>query len=72
MSQAYISARCKQILYMIIDSDDFVTLSQITEELHLSKRSIYYEICKINDWLSEAGNRRNRNCPRKRHQAGRN
>lgn len=53
MSQAYISARCKQILYMIIDSDDFVTLSQITEELHLSKRSIYYEICKINDWLSE-------------------
>lgn len=53
MSQAYISARCKQILYMIIRSDDYVTLQQITEELHLSKRSIYYEICKINDWLSE-------------------
>ena len=53
MSQVYISARCKQILYMIIRSDDYVTLQQITEELNLSKRSIYYEICKINDWLSE-------------------
>lgn len=55
MSQAYISTRCKQILYMIIGSDDFVTLQQISEELRLSKRSIYYEICKINDWLNEQG-----------------
>lgn len=55
MSQAYISARCKQILYMMIDSDDFVTIQHISEELHLSKRSIYYEICKINDWLNEQG-----------------
>lgn len=53
MSQAYISARCKQILYMMIASDDFVTIQHISEELHLSKRSIYYEICKINDWLGE-------------------
>lgn len=53
MLQVYISARCKQILYMIIRSDDYVTLQQITEELNLSKRSIYYEICKINDWLSK-------------------
>ncbi|MDO5146830.1 MAG: BglG family transcription antiterminator [Eubacteriales bacterium] len=55
MTQAYISARCKRILYMLIESDDFVSLDRITEELHLSRRSIYYEICKINDWLGEQG-----------------
>ena len=55
MSTAYISARCKKILNIMIGRDDFVSIQQITEELHLSKRSIYYEICKINDWLNEQG-----------------
>lgn len=55
MSQAYISTRCKKILYMIIASDEYVPLKQICEEFKLSKRSIYYEICKINDWLNSQG-----------------
>lgn len=55
MSQAYISTRCKKILYMIIASEEYVPLKQICEEFKLSKRSIYYEICKINDWLSSQG-----------------
>ena len=53
VSQSYISTRCKQILQLISNSDDYVSIQHIIEELHLSKRSIYYEICKINDWLSE-------------------
>lgn len=55
MTQAYISTRCKKILYMIMTSDTYVPLSQISEEFKLSKRSIYYELCKINDWLSVQG-----------------
>ena len=52
MTEAYISTRCKKILYMIMASDTYVSLPQISEEFKLSKRSIYYELCKINDWLS--------------------
>ena len=55
MAEAYISTRCKKILYMVIATDDYVPLQQISEELKLSKRSIYYELCKINDWLTAQG-----------------
>lgn len=55
MSDAYISTRCKKLLYMVISTNDYVSLQQISEELKLSKRSIYYEICKINDWLLAQG-----------------
>lgn len=55
MADAYISTRCKKILYMVIATDDYVSLQQISEELKLSKRSIYYELCKINDWLTAQG-----------------
>ena len=40
---------------MIMASDTYVSLPQISEEFKLSKRSIYYELCKINDWLSVQG-----------------
>lgn len=55
MAEAYISTRCKKILYMVIATDDYIPLRQISEELRLSKRSIYYELCKINDWLVARG-----------------
>lgn len=55
MAEVYISTRCKKILYMIIATDDYIPLKQISEELRLSKRSIYYELCKINDWLATQG-----------------
>lgn len=55
MSETYISTRSKKILYMIIAAEDYIPLSQIQEELTLSKRSVYYELCKINDWLSANG-----------------
>ena len=55
MSDAYISTRCKKLLYMVISTNDYVSLQQISEEFKLSKRSIYYEICKINDWLLAQG-----------------
>lgn len=55
MPPAYISTRCKKILNMVISSEDYVPLKQICDEIKLSKRSIYYEICKINDWLNSQG-----------------
>ncbi len=55
MSEAYISTRCKKILYMVISTADYIPLQQISDELKLSKRSVYYELCKINDWMSAHG-----------------
>jgi len=50
-----ISSRSKKILYMMIATDDYIPLSHIQSEIKLSKRTVYYEICKINDWLIERG-----------------
>lgn len=50
-----INGRSKKILYMIMAATDYISLEQIAGELKLSKRSIYYEICKINEWLEAFG-----------------
>lgn len=36
---------------MIINVNNSISLDEIAGELKLSKRSIYYEICKVNEWL---------------------
>ena len=46
MTEAYISTRCKKILYMIMASDTYVSLPQISEEFKLSKRSMA-RICNL-------------------------
>jgi transcriptional antiterminator/mannitol/fructose-specific phosphotransferase system IIA component (Ntr-type) len=51
----YINARCKKILSMLLNRKDYVPLKQIAEEIGVSKRSIYYDICKLNEWLTYYG-----------------
>jgi len=48
----YINSRCKKILEMLLNAEYYTSLKQITEELGVSKRSIYYDICKLNEWLT--------------------
>lgn len=48
----YINSRCKNILDMLLKADYYISLKQIAEELNVSKRSIYYDICKLNEWLN--------------------
>lgn len=55
MSEVCISTRCKKILYMVISTDNYIPLQQISDELKMSKRSVYYELCKINDWMEAHG-----------------
>lgn len=52
MTGEYINNRSRKILNMIMAATDHISLEEIAAELKLSKRSIYYEICKINEWLS--------------------
>jgi len=48
----YINNRCKRILAMLLKGNYYIPLNQIAEELGVSKRSIYYDICKLNEWLT--------------------
>lgn len=51
----YINARCKKILSMLLAGSAYISLRQIATEMGLSKRSIYYDLCKINEWLEYYG-----------------
>lgn len=55
MNMAYLNARCKEILQMLFDSDTYISLQQIAKVLKVSRRSIYYDLCRINEWLDEKG-----------------
>ncbi|MDL2296108.1 BglG family transcription antiterminator [Lachnospiraceae bacterium OttesenSCG-928-E19] len=48
---AYINARCRKILELLLTSEDYVQLRRIADEVNVSKRSIYYDLCKVNEWL---------------------
>ncbi|MBC5688898.1 PRD domain-containing protein [Mediterraneibacter sp. NSJ-55] len=51
MQQVYMNARCREILQMLLESDTYLTQQQIAEKMQVSKRSIYYDLCRINEWL---------------------
>ena len=45
--------RCSHILNTLLWSNDYIALPQLVEEMKVSRRSIYYDICRINEWLEE-------------------
>ena len=56
MAMTYtLDARCTDILKMVVYAGDYVSVSEITEQLGISRRSAYYDIEKINDWLRDNG-----------------
>lgn len=46
-----LDTRCRDLLNQLIASDDFIALASIAERNHISRRSVYYDIEKINDYL---------------------
>ncbi len=48
----YINSRCKEILHMLLMGEDYISLQRIAAEQNVSRRSIYYDLCKINEWLA--------------------
>ena len=53
MAAYYINARCRHILNTLLNRQDYMTMEQLAKELGISKRSAYYDVCKINVWLEE-------------------
>ena len=47
MTEAYISTRCKKILYMIMASDTYVSLPQISEEFNYQKEAFIMNYAKL-------------------------
>ncbi|WCK55037.1 BglG family transcription antiterminator [Aneurinibacillus sp. Ricciae_BoGa-3] len=47
--------RSTLILSQFINSSSFIPINEITEKLHISKRTVYYDIEKIDYWLKEQG-----------------
>ncbi len=50
-----LDTRCKTILDILVNSDDYVTVHEIGKMLNISRRSVYYDLNKINDWFSMKG-----------------
>ena len=47
----YLNARCKEILALLMSANTHMTIDEIAKAKTVSRRSIYYDLCKINEWL---------------------
>ncbi|MDE6845778.1 MAG: BglG family transcription antiterminator [Lachnospiraceae bacterium] len=53
MSLCNLSERCKKIVNVLLRENSFISMQKIAEITGVSKRSVYYDICNINEWLEE-------------------
>lgn len=68
-----LDARCQKIVQMVINAQGYITIQEIANENHVSKRSVYYDVMKINEWLTSFSidpitNVRNKGVRIKQHQ----
>lgn len=45
--------RCTQIITVLFNSKECVSVDMLTSQLRISKRTVYYDVQKINFWLEE-------------------
>ncbi len=55
MQSVYMTAKCKKILDLLLQSESYLTKTQIADAMKVTKRSIYYDICRIDEWLVANG-----------------
>lgn len=55
MGTAYINERCRKMLTLLLMAEDYIPLQQLAKETGVSRRSVYYDLCKVNEWLTEQG-----------------
>lgn len=51
----YMSARSKSLLSVLLTQSDYMSLNDLAKSLDVSRRTVYYDISKINIWLEQAG-----------------
>ncbi|TRY24036.1 BglG family transcription antiterminator [Brevibacillus sp. LEMMJ03] len=47
--------RTMQMLQLLVQSHHYLSVKELMEHFSISRRTLYYDIHKINDWLKEAG-----------------
>lgn len=55
MSLLYMSARSKRLLDVLLAQSDYLSLNHLAKALDVSRRTVYYDISKVNIWLEQAG-----------------
>ena len=50
-----LNERCEQILEILTKASGHTSLKDLARKTGVSRRSIYYDTCNINDWLDEHG-----------------
>lgn len=53
MALLYMSERGKKLLNILLVQSDFITLNNLAKALDVSRRTVYYDISKINIWLKQ-------------------
>ncbi len=43
--------RCQEIIKTIMYTNGYIKVQDLADEMHVSRRSVYYDINKINEWL---------------------
>ena len=46
-----LEVRCQELLSKLLMSEDYIRIVDIAREKNISKRSVYYDLCKVNDFL---------------------
>jgi transcriptional antiterminator/mannitol/fructose-specific phosphotransferase system IIA component (Ntr-type) len=54
MVMLYMNTRCKRMLQILLSRSDYITVNQLAQELGVSRRTAYYDVCKVNLWLEQA------------------
>lgn len=49
----YLDKRSTAILLLLVNRNDYVSIHELVKTFHISRRTIYYDLEKINDWLIE-------------------
>lgn len=47
-----LEVRCQEILNQLLSHDGYIPIQDLAAEKNISKRSVYYDLCKINDFLN--------------------
>jgi len=47
--------RTMQLLQVLVQAHHYVSIKDLMERFSISRRTLYYDISKINDWLKESG-----------------
>ena len=53
MALCTLSERCKKIVNVLLRENTYISMQNLAQITGVSKRSIYYDICNINEWLEE-------------------